>query len=67
MLTEGDKQILLDCAGAIESGLMRIAEAIPDNNNNDLAELAEAVRYTGDRVERGLCLIASAINRHLPE
>ncbi len=66
MLTEEDKQILLDCAGTIESGLIRIADQIPDNPI-DLADLEEAIRYAGERIERGLCLIASALDRHLPE
>lgn len=64
MLSVEDKQILLDCAGTIESGLMRIADAIP---TNDIAEVAEAIRYAGERIERGLCLISSSLDRHLPE
>lgn len=66
MFTSEDKQILLDHAATIESGLSRIADAIPDHNN-DLAELAEAVRYSGEQIRAGLGLIASAIDRHLPE
>lgn len=61
MFTEEDKQILLDCASTIESGLMRI------NDNHDMAEVAEAIRFAGERIEHGLCLVADALIKHLPE
>lgn len=61
MLTKEDKQALIDCALTIESGLTRISEI----EKYDDRELCEAIRYSGDRIERGLCLIAAEINRHL--
>lgn len=63
MLTEEDKQILLDHANTIESGLTRIADSIP--SNPDLSELCEAIRFAGEKIENGLIKIASALDRHL--
>ena len=63
MFTENDKQILLDHANTIESGLIRVAEAIPDRQ--DLTALTEAIYCASERIERGLTLIAIAIEKHL--
>lgn len=62
MLSDSDKQTLMDCADTIDSGLMRVSEAISDPR-----ELAEAIRFAGERVEHGLCVLANAILKHLPE
>lgn len=62
MLSDTDKeylkQIILDHAGTIESGLIRLADAIPDR---DTAELEEAIRFNGEEIRRGLCIVADAI------
>jgi hypothetical protein len=61
MFTEEDRQILLDHANTIDSGLMKLAEAIPDKV--DLCDLEEAIRYAGERIEHGLCVVAKSIER----
>lgn len=57
MFTEQDKQILLDHANTIESGLIRLADT------QDLSELCEAIRFAGERIEHRLCLVAAALGK----
>lgn len=62
LFSKNDKQILFDTAGTIESGLMRVADAIGETHCNDY-ELWEAIRFAGERVEHGCLLIANSIDR----
>lgn len=49
-------------AVTIESGLMRLADSIPDNAP-DTTELPEAIRYAGDVINSGFCTLAKSIER----
>lgn len=60
MLTEQDKQILLDMAETIESGLMRIADAIPDHDGHNVSE---SIMHGCENIEKGLNNVARSIER----
>lgn len=52
----------MDFADTIDSGLIRIANAIPDNPV-ELSELEEAIRFNGEEIRRRLEGVASVIAR----
>ena len=61
MLSIDDKQILQEHADTIESGLIRVADSIPERI--DITELCEAIRVGSEYIERGLITVSKSIDR----
>lgn len=58
LFSENDRQLLKDCFDTIDSGLIRISSS--DYGDR---ELCEAVRFAGERVENGFCILANSLDR----